>query len=88
MKNLLQLADTATLDDQVTLLLEYHNNLMLKRSQMPWLTLDNAGRQVKVHVRPLQVPDTEDWPPGEWYYSYYLPQFKSLVRGFQGVVAG
>ncbi|MCK5869411.1 MAG: hypothetical protein KAG45_01980 [Methyloprofundus sp.] len=88
MKNLLQLADTATLDDQVTLLLEYHNNLMLKRSQMPWLTLDNAGRQVKVHVRPLQVPDTEDWPPGEWYYSYYLPQFKSLVRGFQGVVEG
>ena len=87
MKNLLQLADTATLDDQVTLLLEYHNNLMLKRSQMPWLTLDNAG-QVKVHVRPLLVPETEDWPPGEWYYSYYLPQFKSLVRGFQGVLEG
>ena len=87
MQNLLQLADTATLDDQVALLLEYHNKLMLKRSQMPWLTLDDAGL-VKVHVRPLPMPEMADWQPGKWYYSYYLPQFKSLVRGFQGVLEG
>jgi len=87
METLLKLADTVTLYDQIALLLKYHNNLMLKRSQMPWLAIDES-RQVKVHVRPLQAPDIQDWLPGEWYYSYYIPQFKSLVRGFQGVLEG
>jgi len=87
MQNLLQLADTTMLEEQVVILLKYHNSLMRKRGQMPWVILDKA-RQVKVQVRPLPMPDKDDWLPGAWYYSYYLPQFKSLVRGFQGVVKG
>jgi len=86
MKNLLLLAGTASLDEQITLLLDYHNKVMAVRGQIPWLTVNNDGL-VKVHVRPMRIPAVEDWQPGDWYHSYYLPQFKSLVRGFQGIEA-
>lgn len=85
LQNLLQLADASTLEDQIKLLLDYHNKVMRVRGQAPWLTVDSSGL-VKVHVRPMTMPKEEDWQQGEWYHSYYMPQFKSLVRGFQGEV--
>jgi len=86
LQSMLRLADTVTLENQIMLLLDYHDKVMRARGQVPWLTI-NSGGLVKVHVRPTIMPNVEDWPQGEWYHSYYMPQFKSLVRGFQGEVA-
>jgi hypothetical protein len=82
---LLQLADATTLSDQIRLLVDYHGRVMVERGQQPWLALDDKG--IKVHVRPMRDPSEDEWPQGAWYHSYYLPQFKSLVRGYQGVTA-
>lgn len=82
---LLQLADAATLSDQIRLLLDYHGRVMAERGQQPWSTLVDTG--VKVHVRPMRDPSEDEWPKGVWYNSYYLPQFKWLVRGYQGGTA-
>jgi hypothetical protein len=82
---LLQLADATTLSDQIRLLVEYHGRVMAERGQQPWLTLVDTA--AKVHVRPMRKPSEDEWPNGVWYHSYYLPQFKWLVRGYQGVTA-
>jgi len=82
---LLQLANAATLSDQIRMLVDYHGRVMAERGQQPWLTLDD--KEVKVHVRPMRNPSEEEWPNGVWYHSYYLPQFKWLVRGYQGGTA-
>jgi hypothetical protein len=86
LETLLRLADMITLAEQITLLVDYHNNVMTGRGQSPWLAVDKDGL-VKVHVRPMRMPAEADWLPGRWYNTYYLPQFKSLVRGYQGVAA-
>lgn len=82
---LLQLADITTLSDQIRLLVEYHGRVMAERGQQPWLTLVDTG--AKVHVRPMRDPSEKEWPQGAWYNNYYLPQFKWLVRGYQGGAA-
>lgn len=82
---LLQFADATTLSDQIRLLVKYHGGVMKERGQQPWLTLVDGG--VKVHVRPMRKPSEDEWPNGVWYHSYYLPQFKWLVRGYQGMTA-
>lgn len=82
---LLQLADAATLSDQIRLLVDYHGRVMTERGQQPWLLLDDKG--VRVHVRPMRNPSEKEWPNGVWYHSYYLLQFKWLVRGYQGGTA-
>lgn len=82
---LLQLADTSALSDQIQLLVDYHGRVMDERGQQPWLTQVDTG--VKVHARPMRIPSEEQWPQGGWYNSYYLPQFKWLVRGYQGGAA-
>lgn len=85
LNSLLQLADASMLSDQIRLLVDYHCRVMAERGQQPWLVLDDKG--TKVHVRPMRNPSEEDWPQGGWYHSYYLPQFKWLVRGYQGGAA-
>ena len=85
LNGLLQLADATTLLDQARLLVDYHGRVMTERGQQPWLTLDDKG--IRVHVRPMREPTEEDWPQGVWYHNYYLPQFQSLVRGYQGGAA-
>lgn len=75
---LLQLAGATRLSDQIRLLVDYHGRVMTERGQQPWLSLGDKG--VKVHVRPMRNPSEENWPQGVWYNSYYLPQFKWLVR--------
>jgi hypothetical protein len=82
---LLQLAGATRLSDQIRLLVDYHGRVMTERGQQPWLSLGDKG--VKVHVRPMRNPSEENWPQGVWYNSYYLPQFKWLVRGYQGADA-
>ena len=82
---LLQLADATTLLDQIRLLVAYHGRVMTERGQQPWMVLDEKG--IRVHVRPMRNPLEKDWPQGVWYNSYYLPQFKWLVRGYQGELA-
>lgn len=84
MEKLLKLSDITSLEEQISLLLDYHKALMQTRGQVPWLTKDDE-QQINVHVRPFRMPAHEKWQNGDWYHSYYLPQFKSLVRGFQGI---
>jgi hypothetical protein len=84
--SLLRLAAAATLADQIAVLLDYHAKVMTERGQSPWLTVEEGGL-VRVHVRPMHAQAPEDWPNGAWFNTYYLPQFKGLVSGYQGVAA-
>jgi hypothetical protein len=80
---LLELSNCTTLRAQIELLLGYHTAVMKGRGQLPWLCIDGSGL-VKVHTRPSTQPEVKSWPNGCWYNNYYIPQFKSLVNGYQG----
>ena len=80
---LLKLREIPNLSEQIRLLVDHHSKVMEGRGQSSWLNVDDHGA-VKVHARTLRVPKTEDWPVGCWTNGYYLPQFKSLVSGYQG----
>lgn len=82
---LLRLADATTLSDQMRLLVEYHGRVMAERGQQPWLALVDTA--TKLHARPMRKPSEDEWPNNVWYHSYYLPQFKWLVHGYQGGAA-
>ena len=83
LQTLLELHKTTMLSEQIRLLVGYHNAVMEGRRQSAWLNVDEHG-VIKVHTRTLRTPKTEDWPIGCWTNGYYLPQFKSLVLGYQG----
>jgi len=83
LNKLLQLSGAKTMDEQIQSIYEYHSSVMSGRDQLPWFDIDHSGL-IKVNVRPSYLPDAKGWPPGSWYNSYYMPQFKSLVRGLQG----
>lgn len=80
---LLKLRNAPTVSSQIRLLVEYHNKVMEGRGQSSWLNVDEQG-VVKVHARTVRAPKIEDWPLGRWTNGYYLPQFRSLVVGYQG----
>ncbi|WP_155845420.1 hypothetical protein [Chitinilyticum aquatile] len=82
---LLGLADASTLLEQIRILVDYHARVMHGRGQQPWLNLIDGD--VRVHARPMACPAEAEWPQGAWYHSYYLPQFQSLVQGYQGSMA-
>lgn len=86
LRRLLNLAHVESLDAQARLVTDYHTQVMVGRGQSSWLTLEPSGR-IAVHVRPSPLPSPQDWPPGRWYNGYYLPQFRSLVSGYQGLAA-
>lgn len=78
---LLKLAQTKSLTEQIEHLLTYHKKIMDARGQHPWVTLDE-NNNLKVHIRTTSL---DNWQAkGIWYHNYYLPEFQSLVRGFQG----
>lgn len=83
---LLQLSEKPTMEEQISLLIEYHVMVMEGRGQSTWLSVDH-DRLVKVHTRPSRPPDADNWPNGCWANSYYLPQFNWLVLGYQGGTA-
>jgi hypothetical protein len=80
---LLELSNCTTLGAQIDLLLGYHSKVMEGRGQLPWLCIDGSGL-VKVHTRPSILPEVDYWPKGGWFNNYYIPQYKSLVYGYQG----
>jgi len=83
---LLALANATSMQEQVAMLIDHHTQVMTGRGQSAWLLLDDH-EQVKVHARPSRLPDTADWPSGCWWNSYYVPQFKWLVEGYQGGIS-
>lgn len=80
---LLKVAELPELVDQINQVITYHNKVMKDRDQHPWLSVDSGG-QVKVHARTSTPPNVDQWAVGDWYFEYYISQFKWLVRGFQG----
>lgn len=79
-----QMANAGDIEQQVRGLATYHKNIMQSRGQPAWLSVEHDGA-IKVNARTMSRPDPADWPPGAWYNQYYLPQFRSLVMGLQGV---
>lgn len=86
LNRLLILARQGDVPAQMCALLNYHAQVMESRGQSPWLTLVN-GAQLKLHVRPRSEPTFADRPLGCWVHQYYIPQFRHLLGGLQGVAA-
>lgn len=82
----LALAQHADVPQQVRALLAYHESLMEERGQSSWLKLNDRG-QLKLHVATRRSPTNEDRPLGSWINPYYIPQFRSLLRGLLGGAA-
>lgn len=80
---LLELSNCTLLKDQIDFLIVYHTKVMEGRGQLPWFGIDGSGL-VKVHTRPSILPEVDRWPKGGWFNNYYIPQYKSLVYGYQG----
>ena len=85
LSKLLQLSSQTTVEAQIQHILDYHKQVMLNRGQVSWVKVESNGT-LKVNVRPSKMPVPEDWPVGCWYNNYYIPQFMSLVDGYQGGV--
>jgi hypothetical protein len=81
---LLQVANAGNIEQQVRGLATYHGSVMQSRGQPAWLSVEHDGT-IRVHARTMSRPEPANWPPGSWYNQYYLPQFRSLVMGLQGV---
>lgn len=77
-------AAAGSTEEQIRELAKYHGNVMLDRGQPAWLSVDDRAR-IKVHARTAPAPAPAKRPPGSWYNNYYVPQFRSLVMGLQGV---
>ncbi|MEY8212889.1 MAG: hypothetical protein RPR97_00260, partial [Colwellia sp.] len=81
---LLALRNTKTLSEQFDLVVDYHNYIMKKRNQGPWLKLDSSN-VIKVFVKQRKKPNVKSRTIGTWVNRYYISQFTNLVAGFQGV---
>ncbi|OZY84515.1 hypothetical protein CBP51_15075 [Cellvibrio mixtus] len=82
---LLLLACSENIEQQMEGLLRYHEKVMQARSQSPWLRLV-GGIQLKVDVRTRQLPTRNERPVGAWVHHYYIPQFRHLLSGMRGIV--
>jgi hypothetical protein len=81
---LLELARGNSVQQQVELLLKYHEKVMEARGQSPWLRL-LKGSQLKIDVRTRPLPAKDDRPVGAWVHQYYVPQFRNLLSGMRGL---
>jgi hypothetical protein len=79
-----QVANAGDVGQQIRQLADYHSDIMRSRGQPAWLVVAENGK-IQVNARTMPRPVPGRWRPGDWYNSYYLPQFKSLVLGLQGV---
>lgn len=86
LSRLLELASATSVQDQIRALLTYHENVMERRGQSPWLVL-REGAELKLHVRPRHAPSQDERPVGSWINQYYIPQFRNLLNGLQGGAA-
>lgn len=82
---LVTLARSANMQQQMQGLLQYHAKVMQARGQSPWLRL-STDQQLKVDVRTRQLPQKDKRPVGSWVHHYYLPQFRHLLSGLRGDV--
>ncbi|MEN4918552.1 hypothetical protein ABE485_07755 [Achromobacter spanius] len=83
LSELLTLARSLELRQQVEGLLKYHDKVMATREQSPWLRI-LSGQQLKVDVRTRALPVKERRPVGSWVNHYYVPQFRHLLSGLRG----
>ncbi|WP_411886566.1 hypothetical protein [Polaromonas sp. YR568] len=79
-----QVAKAGDFESQVRALVKYHSDVMQARGQPVWLSIDNGG-SITVHSRTATLVEPGTRRPGAWYNDYYVPQFRSLVKGLQGV---
>ncbi len=83
LSSLLEVAIAPSVKDQIRALLAYHETVMERRGQSPWLILREKS-ELKLHVRPRGVPNSNKRPVGSWHNEYYIPQFRNLIVGLQG----
>jgi len=81
---LVKLRNLDTVEAQLDHLSQYHEDIMAKRNQSPWLVSNNDGL-LKILVNQRKQPEIDDKPNNCWVNKYYVPQFYNLVSGFQGV---
>jgi len=81
---LLQLRNIDTLEEQLDHLIKYHEKIMEKRNQSPWVSTNIDGL-LKINVKQRAQPEVNAKPLNCWVNKYYVPQFYNLVSGFQGV---
>ncbi|CAE6839599.1 hypothetical protein [Paraburkholderia nemoris] len=79
-----QVADAGDVAQQIRRLADYHSDIMRSRGQPAWLVVSENDK-IHVNARTMSRPVSGTWQPGDWYNQYYLPQFRSLVLGLQGV---
>lgn len=79
-----QVADAGDLAQQIRRLADYHGEIMRLRGQPAWLAVGENGK-IQVNARTMSRPVPGTWRPGDWYNPYYIPQFRSLVLGLQGI---
>jgi hypothetical protein len=79
-----EVADAGDLGQQIRRLADYHSGIMRSRGQPAWLVV-GENDMIQLNARTMSRPAPGTWRPGDWYNAYYLPQFRSLVLGLQGV---
>jgi hypothetical protein len=79
-----KVAAAGSTEAQIHELADYHGKVMMDRGQPSWLSIEHRAL-IKVHARTSPPPPPAKRPPGSWSNNYYMPQFRSLVKGLQGV---
>jgi len=79
-----RVANAGAIEHQIRALATYHGNVMRSRGQLAWLSVEYDGT-IKMNARTMRRPLAGERPLGSWHNNYYLPQFRSLVTGLQGI---
>lgn len=82
LKTLVAIAQHTNVPAQARALFEYHQQVMQRRDQDPWLTL--SGDRLLLKVAPRRAPTQAERPLGSWVNPYYVPQFRHLLNGLLG----
>lgn len=85
LQQLLRIVELGTIAEQIQLLLDYHTRVMSGRGQLPWVKLSDT--KLKIDVSPRKSPDLDRRTADYWANSYYIPQFRNLLRGLWGMAS-
>jgi len=77
---LFDVASSKTVAEQAEKLIKYHEDIMKRRGQQPWVQLEKG--KTKLHARMMKLPANDR--AEQWSNSYYLHQFKHLLAGYFG----
>lgn len=85
LEQLLKVSAHPGVSQQLEALLSFHSQVMEGRGQHPWVRLQ--GKTLELNIQPRRAPRIEERGPEVWIHTYYIPQFKNLLRGLWGIRA-